>query len=843
MTAEPFPLALANISAGDYDRAIALLARVDDAEIDTVRIDLARCYVAVRSEKYRHLLRPALGRIANQVDVDRDSVIGPVWHFFRVTAELLSRDDAAGVHVREFAELVDRLSVNADVVDLITELLGGLDATGQADLAAPLHRLIQALNPPEPAGWEAWAELAAMLNATGAPEDAERICDAILERAPIGRTWARAGLTRGIMLAMANDFSRARQLLNRSLKVATDGGWTELSELIRLNLFATYHHAGDTDGLERIARGWLAKIAHLPTVEQALQLARLFRDAGADLLSLDLLSLYADQSWTDKDGAAQLAWLEAMVDVFRALADDFTAAELCLRAIDIDDRVSQSTLASLGQEDYDRIAQAYELLVIFYAELERFDETVCGRTLSYLEAAKEAAFSRALPSLQRHDIPAEIVSETSSLTKELARLEAESERSMRGEFTGRSGAFRSVFDNGLAGIVLRTAQECERERERRLSEIKHRLTELRQLAEPRLMRFSSFLRVNPDSLHQVMNAAPWPEPTVALAYRLDRAESELVTYMVGTDGQTRKHANNINPAALDALLTVLNHYPEEEIDYIAERLTGLLLPEPVREMLSESATETLLISGDASLLAVPWETLGEGMQRLGLDFSLCRTPSLLRTASQVSAPPVTEKKIERALIVANPTGDLPSAGEEGVLVQQALDGCGVTTTMLPSCTRDEFVAALPAHPLVHFAGHTNYLRTDPASSHFLFSDGPLTVADLSNIDLCPGATFILGSCESAQAGQESNRDNSFGIGAILLLNGAAAVIGSNWPARDTVSLEVVACFYSHLLRGGTVSRALQAARRELHRRGEPATTWALFTAMGDPFLNGINRSA
>jgi CHAT domain-containing protein len=137
-----------------------------------------------------------------------------------------------------------------------------------------------------------------------------------------------------------------------------------------------------------------------------------------------------------------------------------------------------------------------------------------------------------------------------------------------------------------------------------------------------------------------------------------------------------------------------------------------------------------------------------------------------------------------------------------------------------------------------FRRHTNYLRTDPASSHFLFSDGPLTVAEFSNVDLCPGALFVLGSCESAQAGNESSTGNTFGTGAILLPKGAATVIGSNWPARDTVSLEVASCFYSHLLAGGTVSRALLATRRELHDRGEPTMIWALFTAMGDPFLHG-----
>ncbi|MEV5731459.1 CHAT domain-containing protein [Streptomyces pharetrae] len=95
--------------------------------------------------------------------------------------------------------------------------------------------------------------------------------------------------------------------------------------------------------------------------------------------------------------------------------------------------------------------------------------------------------------------------------------------------------------------------------------------------------------------------------------------------------------------------------------------------------------------------------------------------------------------------------------------------------------------------------------------------------------------FVLGSCESAQSGQESGFGNSFGIGAVLLLKGAAAVVGSNWSADDARSLAQNECLYAHLLAGRTVSEALKTTRRDLHQRGDPTSSWALFTAMGDPF--------
>ena len=95
----------------------------------------------------------------------------------------------------------------------------------------------------------------------------------------------------------------------------------------------------------------------------------------------------------------------------------------------------------------------------------------------------------------------------------------------------------------------------------------------------------------------------------------------------------RRFATHLNPVVLDALQTVLTQFPEDELDYIVERLTGLLLPDRLLSALDDGGAHTVVVSADPGIPSVPWEALGAGGRRLGLDFALCRTPSLLRNAA------------------------------------------------------------------------------------------------------------------------------------------------------------------------------------------------------------------
>lgn len=284
-------------------------------------------------------------------------------------------------------------------------------------------------------------------------------------------------------------------------------------------------------------------------VVETLTEARRLREAGRDLAALDLLAVHADRDWTLDPAGLHLAWLEEFVVVFGSLADDVAAAELCERMVGLDDRLSRSSAAVLSPADHDRIARAYDLLVTFHAELERYDEAHRETTLRFLEAAKEAAFARALP----------ISADDPELVRELARLEAAADQRLRADLDAAPGP-------ATRGLIVRPAHDVDRERDRRIAELRAVLA-----ARPRTARVRAYLDARPAAIPGVDQ----------LAYRLDRAENELTAYLIRGDGSTASWTTEINPAALDALLTVLGHFPEGELDYLVERLTALLVPPPV----------------------------------------------------------------------------------------------------------------------------------------------------------------------------------------------------------------------------------------------------------------------
>jgi hypothetical protein len=822
------------ISAGNHQAAAELLDRsaaTSVEPVDIVNTGLAQCRLAIESEPHRRLLRPALDAIVSCVDVDTDPSLGPTWHLYRVIGSLLEPGPALEVHVRAYADVLLSVGAVSRNVAELAWLTARLNAAGAGELAAPLHRLAPHLGElPGTYDWATWSELAAGMRATGGGNAAAVICEHILEAAPRGAAWARAAITLGIHHSTTGRPAAARPLLNDALTTAVREGLPDLADTARSNLIACLYEAGDREQLRDTALAWLDDIAHKraapPAPQLAVRTSRALRGAEAVLPALDLLGLYADHDWANLPSSLQLEWLEEFTAALLSLSDDVTAAELCTRSIALDERLSRSSGLPSGWEDQERIARAYELLVRLYAEIERADPVGVSRTLDCLEAAKEAAFSRAVPDVMADRTSTAALDETRALVTELAGLEAALEDFLRRDLTFGDG--RRQGRDRRNGLVVRAPHENERDREERAREIRDRLRALRRTPVSPAFRPRSFLDAAPHALSRTL----WPVGTACLAYRLDRDENELVTYLLAREGSVRRFATRLNPVVLDALQTVLTQFPEDELDYVVERLTELLLPDRLLSALHDSGAHTVVVSGDPVMPSVPWEALGTGDRRLGLDFALCRTPSLLRTAALLGGgrrPPM-----DRALIVADPTGDLPGAAEEAETVRRALAEHGVEATRLLGCTAEEFRSALPGHSLVHFAGHTNYLRSDPPSSHLLFADGPLTVAELAHTATREGAVYVFGSCESAQHGTATAYGNTFGVSAAFLLKEAAAVVGCNWPADDRVTRAGTERLYEYLLAGHTVSVALKSARRDLFAQGHPTSSWALFSVTGDP---------
>ncbi len=190
------------------------------------------------------------------------------------------------------------------------------------------------------------------------------------------------------------------------------------------------------------------------------------------------------------------------------------------------------------------------------------------------------------------------------------------------------------------------------------------------------------------------------------------------------------------------------------------------------------------------------------------------------------APAPPDGGARRALVVGDPTGNLPAARREAQGVAAALASAGGWTPelLLGEETRGAAVRrALPGAGLFHYAGHAIAAGWDSALP--LAAGGGLTVADVLALDRAP-AWVVLSGCETGAA-PELAAVESMGLAQAFVSAGAEAVVAAVRPLSDRDAAAVVDRFYAELGRTGSPAEALRRAQLGARARGEGGD-WAGF---------------
>jgi hypothetical protein len=189
------------------------------------------------------------------------------------------------------------------------------------------------------------------------------------------------------------------------------------------------------------------------------------------------------------------------------------------------------------------------------------------------------------------------------------------------------------------------------------------------------------------------------------------------------------------------------------------------------------------------------------------------------TAGDAAGVSVASGSSDSALIVAMPktpgAARLRAVEDEVRLLRALMPGSMVLAGA--EATRDSVLAALPTHPVAHFACHT---IMPPATSHeagrLIVSgdeDQPLTIAAISELDL-PAASFAyLSACDTAS---QDMSDEATPVTSAFQLAGYGSVIGTLWPAHDRTAQRVAVGVYTELTAGGARPPATAAAATGLH---------------------------
>ncbi|MGI8605375.1 MAG: CHAT domain-containing protein [Verrucomicrobiales bacterium] len=277
------------------------------------------------------------------------------------------------------------------------------------------------------------------------------------------------------------------------------------------------------------------------------------------------------------------------------------------------------------------------------------------------------------------------------------------------------------------------------------------------------------------------------------------------------------------------------------------QLAGLVLPADVIAALEGSASQHLVIIHDAEASRIPWETLHIGGRAPALEAGMSRR----YIAANMSVAKWLEHRRQsptlNILLVINPTSDLPGAAKEGERIKelcQAKNSQVDFTEIKQSsatCARliEEFRSG--QYDVLHYAGHAFFDPATPSRSGLVCADGHLTGADLASLATLPNLVFF-NACESARVRRRVKKtrhpthnlrqrlERSAGLAEAFLRGGVANYLGTYWPVGDAAADTFAGVFYTALLEGVWLGRAVQKARNAVNAIASP--DWADYLQYG-----------
>jgi CHAT domain-containing protein len=181
---------------------------------------------------------------------------------------------------------------------------------------------------------------------------------------------------------------------------------------------------------------------------------------------------------------------------------------------------------------------------------------------------------------------------------------------------------------------------------------------------------------------------------------------------------------------------------------------------------------------------------------------------------------------------------LPGSAREAAAIAAVFPQGGVDRLEGFDATRERFLnAGLERYQFIHLATHAIADSDVPQASALLLTrfdsrsqelDGRVLAADFINVQLNARAV-VLSACDTAM-GKNISGEGLMGLRYVVLARGAQAVIASMWPVADQVSAELMAQFYTTLLKDELrVTPALSdAMRAAIKGRFKDPGLWAAY---------------
>jgi len=293
---------------------------------------------------------------------------------------------------------------------------------------------------------------------------------------------------------------------------------------------------------------------------------------------------------------------------------------------------------------------------------------------------------------------------------------------------------------------------------------------------------------------------------------------------------------NVNREALDKLLGKIGQrkLTFSDLPDFGADLAKLVLTDLVRKALGGTKDRELVVIHDAVAAGIPWETIAidEWFPAAQAGVSRKYEAEAMAVAKWLESRRLADEL--RVLLIVDPLGDLGGARTEGERVRAILEQDPLIqldelwqAEASFSAVRAAFHSG--AYDVVHYAGHAFFDPVDRARSGIrCHGNVVLSGRELASLEKLPAVVFF-NACESGRVRGEDTEpladadrvddlqrlEMSVGLAEALLRAGVGNYIGTYWPVGDEAAKTFGETFYGAVVRGDTVGKALQDARKKL----------------------------
>jgi O-acetyl-ADP-ribose deacetylase (regulator of RNase III) len=290
------------------------------------------------------------------------------------------------------------------------------------------------------------------------------------------------------------------------------------------------------------------------------------------------------------------------------------------------------------------------------------------------------------------------------------------------------------------------------------------------------------------------------------------------------------------------------HYPDRgdfaNLDAVGAFILNRFTTSRIRGYLKDLPQDsTITLEIDDALNDIPWELMMEAIYAGEIPFRIGRNTISQQGPGGVTRPPDQDGAI-KALLIGDPTDDLPQARDEVQALAQLLRADGRFSlddedVLIGSgdCRLLRLLNLLGSgeYGLLHFSGHSVF---EGEQSAWLLKDGKINTFDLtSSLRSAPPALVFSSSCESAEGGQPraiKYEDQTFDLPGAFLQAGVQAYIGTLWEVEDSAARHFAETFYgAFLTQGQGLGESMRRAKMASKARRD-RINWLAFTLFGDP---------